>query len=538
MANTVVDSQPAPADNAVGGAQQEAAAPKSEKANLYAEARKLVYANAQVYVKRLAEAVAVASVSTDLQKRDSCFAMADLLNRWIEELGGRAEKVVVGFQEVDDDERYDLPPVIFAEFRSGPVRNSKPTVLVYGHYDVADVNTSEWESDPFTLDERDEMLFARGASSGKGPILAWLWAVELFRELSIDLPVNLKFCLQGMHESESECLQDLLERETKGRESFLSDVDYTVVTSGLWLTSHKPCVIYGVRGVASFQCDVRAGSKPLSSVEYGGCVAEAMTDLIQLLAAVSKGGHGDVGIEGCDRASAGEPSAEELAMYKGIHFDMDDFRKASGNAPRLMGDDTSSVLKNRWRYPALSIHGVEVGTSDGNGKSDTIANSASGKFSIRTVPGQSGEDVEEAVSKVLRERFEELGSGNELTITTSTSEAWLGKASSALYQAGSSAILKVHGVKPDYIRDGGSTAVMSLLDKALGGEIMMLPLGSNDDCVGSANEKMGRKNYLHGILVLFGLLTEVERVHTDLVSKTVVRRGAFGRLKTIFYGLA
>lgn len=510
----------------------------ASKSHLLNDARKLITTNSDVYVQRLADAVAIRSVSTDLTRRDDCFAMADLLNHWIEDLGGSSEKVLVGFQELDDGSRFDLPPVILAEFSDGSPK-TKPTVLVYGHYDVQPAEQSDgWPQDPFTLTEVDGKLYGRGSTDDKGPILAWLWAIETHRELELELPVNLKFCLEGMEESNSECLDDLLEREAKS--GFLSDVDYVIITDNYWVTTDKPCLTYGLRGLATFQCEVKAGSQTLHSGVYGGCIAEPMTDVIQLLAAVSQAGHGDIGVDGCGKASAEPIGEEERELYRGITFDTDEFRKEAGDVPALLGEDAKEVLMNRWRFPSLSIHGIEGGYS-GQGFKTVIPGNATGKFSIRLVPGQDGKLVEEEVKAALEKRFAELKSPNELTVTTSSSKPWLANPRCPLYKAGASALLKVYGVKPDLTREGGSIPIAGLLQEKLGVETMLLPLGQSDDGAHSENEKMSRRNYLYGVQVLFAVIWEVARVHEereDMPNGTPKKRGTFGRLKDIWYGLS
>lgn len=506
--------------------------------DLFNEARKLINANADVYVQRLREAVAIQSVSTDLSKRSACFEMGDMLHKWIEQLGGTSEKVLVGFQELDDGERHDLPPVILGEFKDN--QRSKPTVLVYGHYDVQPASKEDgWDTDPFSLTEKGGNMFGRGSTDDKGPVLAWLWAVEVFRELEVELPVNLKVCFEGMEESNSECLDDLLEREAK-RGGFLWDVDYVVVTDNYWVTKDKPCLTYGLRGIASFECEVRAGSRTLHSGVFGGTIAEPMTDVIQLLAAVSEGGHGEIDIDGCRQTDCSELTEGEKELYKNISFDTEAYREEAGGVGRLRGDNATEVLMNRWRFPSLSIHGIEGGYS-APGFKTVIPGSATGKFSIRLVPGQDPSGVEESVKKVLQDRFDGLKSGNELNITSSASEAWLADPKCALYQAGAAALLKVYGVRPDLTREGGSIPVAGLLQKIVGVETMLLPLGSSDDGAHGENEKMGRKNYICGIHVLFSLLGEIARVHSerdDSPSSREKRRGTFGRLRDIWMGLS
>ncbi|KAI0559084.1 Peptidase M20 [Gracilaria domingensis] len=508
--------------------------------DLFNDVRKLIASNADVYVSRLAEAVAIPSVSTELSKRNACFQMADLLDKWIEDLGGKSDKVLVGFQELDDGQRFDLPPVILAEFEAGNKQKSKPTVLVYGHYDVQPADKADgWSSEPFTLTEKNEMLYGRGSTDDKGPILAWLWAIEIYRELELELPVNIKMCLEGMEESNSECLEDLLNREAKNG-GFLKDVDYVVITDNYWLTTSKPCLTYGLRGLATFECEVRAGSQTLHSGVYGGCIAEPMTDLIQLLSTVSRGVHGLVDIPGCRKEDCAPLEETEEDLYSNITFDSEDFMKEAGNVPSLVGDTPSEVLMNRWRYPSLSIHGIE-GAYSGQGMKTVIPGAVTAKFSIRLVPGQDGKLVEEEVTKLLQERLRELNTPNELRVTSSSSEPWLANPKCPLYQAGAAALLKVYGVRPDYTREGGSIPITSMVEKILGAETMLLPLGSSDDGAHSENEKIGRKNYIHGVHVLFVLLEEINRIHSSREDKTTAgqtKKGTLGRLKDIWFGLS
>lgn len=503
------------------------------------DVRKIVSANADAYVARLADAVAVRSVSTDLELRGECVAMAELLHEWIEKLGGTSEKVLVGFQELDDGTRFDLPPVVLGQFGEDP---KKPTVLVYGHYDVQPADAADgWNTDPWVLTEVDGNMFGRGSTDDKGPVLAWLWAVEVHRELGLELPVNLKLCFEGMEESDSECLADLIGREAT-RGGFLSDIDYAIISDNYWLGTTKPALCYGLRGIASFQVAVSAGSKTLHSGIFGGVIAEPMTDVVQLLAAVTAAGHGgDIPVPGCARSDCTPLSLEEEALYRGISFDVEEFRKEAGDVPSLIGGtDATSVLMNRWRYPALSVHGIEGGYS-GTGMKTVIPGSATGKFSVRLVPGQDPKAVEEAMRGALEARFAELNSPNQLSITSSSSDPWLADPKGPLYQAGASALLKVYGVRPDLTREGGSIPITNMLQDALGVETMLLPLGQSDDGAHGENEKMARKNYLHGISVLATVMDEVARVHAEgIANGTVTRKraGALGRLRDIWYGLS
>ena len=506
-----------------------------QSATSLSEVRSVVAENSDEYIDRLAEAIAITSVSKELDKREKCHLMATKLHEWIEELGGVSEKVLIGFQELEDGTRYDLPPVIMAKFET--TSTTKPTLLVYGYYDVEPIMDEKlWDTDPFTLTEDDDgSLIGRGTISNKGPILSWLWCIQTFQQLNRELPVNIKFLFEGMKQSNSECLPDLLSRECR-RGAFLSNIDYIVITDNFCLNGSKPCLTYGLRGLAEFEIDVYGGEKNLNSGMFAGTIAEPMTDLIQLLAAISNLGHHDIGVNECGRNSADVRSEAEDALYRGISFDTQRFREDAGNVPALIGgDNVRDVLMNRWRYPALSIHGIEPYT--GPGLKTIIPGAVSGKFSIRLVPGQNPEKVELEIRKVLENRFVELKSPNRLTISSSTSKPWLTDPKSTLFTAGAKALLRVHGVRPDLTREGGSIPVVGMLADAIDAEIMLLPLGASDDAAYSENEKFDKRQYLMGVTSLFVLLEEVANAHSrrdDLPPP----RSAFSRLRDIWYGLS
>jgi nonspecific dipeptidase len=129
------------------------------------------------------------------------------------------------------------------------------------------------------LTERDGKLYGRGSSDDKGPVLCWIHALEGYQALGIDIPVNLKFVFEGMEESGSEGLDELL----FARKDYLKDVDYVCISDNYWLGTEKPCITYGLRGICYFYAEVECATKDLHSGVYGGTVYEAMNDLVAIL---------------------------------------------------------------------------------------------------------------------------------------------------------------------------------------------------------------------------------------------------------------
>lgn len=153
--------------------------------------------------------------------------------------------------------------------------------MVYGHLDVQPALKEDgWNTDPFVLTESNGKLYGRGSTDDKGPVLCWLHALEAMKALNIPQPVNVKFVFEGMEESGSEGLDELL---MKRKHDFLADVDYVCISDNYWLGKKRPCLTYGLRGIAYYTVEVECAQKDLHSGIYGGAVHEAMPDLCWLL---------------------------------------------------------------------------------------------------------------------------------------------------------------------------------------------------------------------------------------------------------------
>lgn len=155
------------------------------------------------------------------------------------------------------------------------------TILVYGHYDVQPANKEDgWESDPFTVTEHpDGKLVARGITDDKGPVVAWFNAIQAYQAANVDIPVNIKFCLEGMEESGSEGLEDFIRAN---KDQVFQNIDAVCISDNYWLGTTKPVLTYGLRGVMYYSITLSGPSQDLHSGLFGGTIMEPMTDLIRL----------------------------------------------------------------------------------------------------------------------------------------------------------------------------------------------------------------------------------------------------------------
>jgi nonspecific dipeptidase len=462
--------------------------------------------NEAKWIDKLAEAVAIKSVSGSSTLRPEVIRMVHHVAKMIETLGGKATLHEIGTQTMSDGAVVPLPPILTGQIGFD---KSKRTVVLYGHLDVQPADLSDgWSTDPFVLTRKNDRLYARGSTDDKAPVLAWFHVVESYKALGKELPVNIKFILEGMEESGSEGLDEFI----YGHPEFFTDandypVDFVCVSDNYWLGPRKPCVTYGLRGLCYFIVEIRCAGKDLHSGVYGGPIREATMDLVKLFSTLHEN-DGTIAIKGVQDEVA-PMTEEEAKLYESIDFDPEEFRKEAGAPKALRFSTKQDVLTARWRYPTCSIHGME-GAWAGSGPKTVIPASVKGKFSLRLVPDMTPDHVEAVVKAHLEREFEKLNSCNVMTITMlHGAKAWKADPNNSNYASARKAIEKVFKVSPDLTREGGSIPVTLTLEDATKKSVVLLPIGGSDDSAHSQNESISVRNYIEGIKVLGTYLEEL-----------------------------
>uniref|UniRef100_A0A8C7EEH8 Carnosine dipeptidase 1 n=1 Tax=Nothoprocta perdicaria TaxID=30464 RepID=A0A8C7EEH8_NOTPE len=459
-------------------------------------------------MQHLKEWVAVESDSVQPDLRREVIRMVTLAADRLRALGATVHSVNLGSHQLPDGQSVLLPPVILAELGQDP---QKPTVCFYGHVDVQPAKKEDgWKTDPYTLTEINGNLYGRGATDNKGPVLAWINAVETFRAL----PVNLRFVIEGMEEAGSPGLQRLLEGE---RRRFLAAADCFVLSDNVWLSRRKPALTYGTRGSACFL--VESGDKDLHSGTFGGIIHEPMTDLVALLdSLVDPTGH--IRIPGI-YDSVAALTEEERKLYESIEFDMEEHKSNSG-VKRFLYDTKEEILLHLWRYPSLSIHGIE-GAFHEPGIKTVIPAKVTGKFSIRQVPHMELSVIKQQVVEYLEDVFSKRKSPNKLSVSMPLgAKPWLADINDPVYTAARRAVRTVFREDPDFIRDGSTIPIARMFQTITQKSVIMLPIGAADDGEHSQNEKISRHNYIEGTKVFAAFFLEIAKLHEQLqqTSKT------------------
>ncbi|XP_068049828.1 beta-Ala-His dipeptidase isoform X2 [Anomalospiza imberbis] len=417
------------------------------------------------FIKGLKEWVAVESDSVQPHLRKEVMRMMALAADRLATLGATVNLVNLGLQQLPDGQVLPLPSVILGELGKDP---QNPTVCFYGHVDVQPAKKEDgWNTDPYTLTEIDGNLYGRGATDNKGPILAWINAVEAFRALKLAMPVNFKFVIEGMEEAGSLELEKLLDEENQG---FFSDVDYIVISDNLWLSNKKPALTYGSRGNACFFVEVECGSKDLHSGTFGGIIHEPLLDLIALLDSLVDS-TGRIQIPGI-YDSVAALTEEERKLYESIEFDLEEHRNNCGVKKFLYGT----------KVPHMDLLVVK----------EQVVEHLEGVFSKRNSP-------------------------NKLKVSMPLgAKPWLADVDDLLYKAARRAIKTVFGEDPDFIRDGSTIPVARMFQTVTQKSVMMLPIGAADDGEHSQNEKISRHNYIEGTKLFAAFFLEISKLHRNL----------------------
>jgi len=458
---------------------------------------KTVDANADTFIERLRKAVAIPSISADEERRQDVVKMGMFLKSQLEALGAHMEARPLGRQP--GKEHLELPPAVIGRY---PAKkdDSKRTILVYGHYDVQPANLSDgWKTEPFQLSIDDKgRMYGRGSTDDKGPVLGWVNVIESHQKAGVDFPVNLLMCFEGMEEYGSEGLDDFIVDECKPGK-FFADTDVVCISDNYWLGTEKPCLTYGLRGCSYYSIEISGPGQDLHSGVFGGTAQEPMTDLVRVMASLVDT-NGKILIPGLSELVA-PLTKEEQSLYQNIAFTMDNLYESLGSKTGIYGDKENTLM-GRWRFPSLSLHGVE-GAFSAPGAKTVIPAKVIGKFSIRTVPDMEPPEVDKLVYSHVNKVFESLGSKNKLNCHLQHSgKWWVASPKHWNFTAAAKAVEKVWNVKPDLTREGGSIPVTLTFEQATGKNVLLLPMGSSTDAAHSINEKLDRRNYIEGTKLL------------------------------------
>jgi acetylornithine deacetylase/succinyl-diaminopimelate desuccinylase-like protein len=377
-------------------------------------------------------------------------------------------------------------PVVFGEWMGAP---GKPTVLLYGHYDVQPVDpVNLWTSPPFEATVRDGNLYARGTSDDKGQVFIHLKAIEAFLRNKGSLPINMKMLIEGEEEVGSTHLDDFV-RDHKE----LLKADLVLISDSSMFAKGVPSVCYGLRGLAYMEVEVTGPNSDLHSGSFGGSVHNPIQALSEMIASLHDK-NGRITIEGFYNSVRTLTTAERDA-YKKLPWSDTKYAKQLG-VKRLYGEKGFTTLERLWARPTLECNGIWGGYT-GEGAKTVLPAKAFAKISMRLVPDQTSEKAAALFERHLRKiapktvtvRVKALH-GGEPAITPIHSPG---------VEAAVAALEKGFGKKPLYQREGGSIPIVVQFKRILGLDTVLLGFGLPDENAHAPNEFINLDNFFGGI---------------------------------------
>jgi acetylornithine deacetylase/succinyl-diaminopimelate desuccinylase-like protein len=427
------------------------------------------------FLNELLELLRIPSISARSEHKEDMIRCAEAVKQRLLEAG--ADTVTIYPTEGH--------PVVYGEKIIDP---SKPTVLVYGHYDVQPADPLElWNSGPFEPVIKDGKIFARGSCDDKGQFYMHVKALETMTKTNT-LPGNVKFIIEGEEEVGSPNLATFVKANKE-----LLKADVILISDTSMLSMDTPSIDIGVRGLSYIEVEVTGPNRDLHSGVYGGAVANPITMLAKMIASChDENNH--ITIPGFYDDVIESTPAEREKMAQ-APFNEDEY-KADLGVQHLWGEKGYTTNERTGIRPTLEVNGIWGGYT-GEGAKTVLPSKAFAKISCRLIPNQSSVKITEKILTYFKSiapagvtvKAEEHHGG----------EPYMTPIDSDAYKAASKAIHATFGKEPIPVRGGGSIPICALFEKELGLKIVFMGFGLDSDNLHSPNEKYDVFNFYKGI---------------------------------------
>lgn len=431
--------------------------------------------NKQRFLDELLELLRIPSVSADSSFKDDVRRAAEFVKNKLAEAG------------LDKAQLVETPghPVVYAEKIIDPAR---PTVLVYGHYDVQPADPYElWKTPPFEPTIRNERIYARGACDDKGQFYMHVKAIEMM--VATDgLPCNVKVMIEGEEEVGSDHLGAFV---TSHREMLKADV--ILISDTSIISNETPSLETGLRGLSYVEVEVTGPNRDLHSGVYGGGVANPVNVLCEMIASLHDE-NGRITIPGFYDNVADLSEAERAELAK-APFDLEEYKRDLG-IHDVMGEKGYSTNERTSIRPTLDVNGIWGGYT-GEGAKTVLPSKASAKISMRLVPNQTPDEITDLF---IRHFTAIAPAGVTVKVTPHHGGLpYVTPVDSVEFEAASKAFEEAWGKKPIPTRGGGSIPIVALFERELGIKSILMGFGLDSDALHSPNESYGLFNFYKGI---------------------------------------
>ncbi len=432
--------------------------------------------NYERFIEELKEYIRIPSISTLPENKGDMMQCAKFVEKKLQDAGIEKTKI------------YETAghPIVFGEWMNAP---GKPTVLVYGHYDVQPVDPIElWSSPPFEPVIRDGKIYARGANDNKGQNYVHIKGVESILKTEGKLPVNVKFIIEGEEEIGSPNLEIFL-----GEQKELLKCDAVLISDTSLYGPGIPTINYGLRGLAFMEVELTGPNRDLHSGSFGGAVANPINELARLITKLQDD-DGVITIPGF-YDDVQEFTEAEKENIKKLNFSEKDFAEEL-EVDELKGEKGFNTLERLWGRPTLDCNGIWGGFI-GEGAKTVLPSKASAKISMRLVPDQEPGKIAELFEKYVKSiappwvkiKVKALHGGSPVVIPLDDKAI----------QAAARATTKAFGKETVYTREGGSIPIVVEFVKKLEAPAILMGLGLDTDNIHSPDEHFSLDAFRLGI---------------------------------------
>ncbi len=385
-------------------------------------------------------------------------------------------------------------PLVYGEWLKAP---GKPTLLVYGHYDVQPVDPIElWHTPPFEPTIRGDNLYCRGACDDKGQTMLVIKAMESLMTVNGALPVNIKMLIEGEEEAGGESVEAYV----------LAHPDRLRCDAAFICDTHMPAkdipaLINGLRGIVYTEVEVRGPKRDLHSGSYGGVAPNPLFALALIIAGL-KDASGHIHIPGLyDKVR--KPTEAEREFWQKDPLHINESLLEEMGTTQFSGENEYAPLERIAARPTLEVHGITGGFT-GEGAKTVIPAWGKAKISLR-LPA----DLRSAEAFALFEhRVKELAPADVEVIVHKihSGEGMLVSPNSSATRAAAAALKDVYGKEPVYLREGGSIPIAALFDSVLHAPVVLMGFGLPDDNLHSPNEKYSLSQFFKGLRTVANFL--------------------------------
>lgn len=439
------------------------------------------------FINELIELLKIPSISNDPDSKREMEKCA----RWIED-----QMKTVGLENVKIF-KTEGHPIVYGEWLNAG--KDKPTVLMYGHYDVQPVDPVElWSSPPFEPVIKDNIIYGRGTTDDKGQFFIHFKSLESHFKIHGKLPINVKVLIEGEEEIGSPNLGKFIKENTG-----LLKSDYVLISDTAMYDNDLPSICYGLRGLAYMQIDITGPNSDLHSGSFGGAVENPINALSNIISKL-KDEKGKILIDGF-YDDVLDLTPQERNEFKRLPFDDDKFKRSLG-VDELFGEEGYTTIERKSARPTLDVNGI-WGGFQGQGAKTVIPSTAGTKISMRLVPNQQPKKIEKLfidfvnkiAPKTVKINVTALHSGNG-SITPIDTPA---------VKAAMNALKKGYNIEPVFMREGGSIPIVSTFKEYLGADAILMGFGLQDENAHSPDEHFDLRNFIRGIYSISYYLDEL-----------------------------